>query len=85
MTTHATTDSEILDDLDFDVPLLCDYTDCGERATFRAICPRCSANELFCAPHVEQVRNSPPGQTGRFDKSCGHTVLSRDVRFEPLS
>jgi hypothetical protein len=79
------TEIESLDHLDFDAHPGCDYTDCAADATHRAICPRCSGSELFCTPHVEIVRNSPPGYTGRFDKTCGHTVLNREVRFEPLA
>jgi hypothetical protein len=49
-----------------------------------AICPKCSAYEYFCTPHVEYLKKTDQNRTGTFDKSCGHTVRNGDVKFLPL-
>ena len=84
MSAATDLDLELISHLDFPAEICCDYTDCSTVASHMAICPKCSAYEYFCTPHVEYLKKTDQNRTGTFDKSCGHTVRNGDVKFLPI-
>ena len=84
MTAATETDLDLIAHLDFPAEIACDYGECQATATHMALCPKCPAHEYFCTPHVELLLKSNPNNTGTFNKSCGHSVRSGDVKFLPI-
>jgi len=70
--------------LDFPAEIRCEYGDCENTATHKALCSKCPAFEFFCRFHVDRLLSSNPDNSGTFDRSCGHVVRNGDVRFIPI-
>ena len=78
------TENDLLESMNVDLELVCDYPECDTLATHFLVCAICRASENMCDPHTVLAHMAPADEYVVFDKSCNHRVLMADCPKVPI-
>ena len=78
------TENDLLESMNIDLELVCDYPECDTFATHFLVCAECRASENMCGPHTVLAQMAPENEYVVFDKSCNHRVLMSACAKVPI-
>jgi hypothetical protein len=82
----TTSETEILEFLDFEATPPCDVDDCHRDAAWKLWCGECGKGcELVCKEHREELAGWSIFAAITFNNTCGHAPLIVSCGWEPIS